>query len=71
MSPIEVSCFDHEGGGAVQFQEWDGNKWKVVTDWIETDQSIVRPMIEASAAKYAEEKGLKLRIGMSLGSECP
>lgn len=71
MSPIEVSCFDHEGGGAVQFQEWDGNKWKVVTDWIETDQSIVRPMIEASAAKYAEEKGLKLRTGMSLGSECP
>ncbi|MEE8304607.1 MAG: ABC transporter permease, partial [Candidatus Tectomicrobia bacterium] len=71
MSPIKVSCFDHEGGGAVKFQEWDGNKWKVITDWIETDQSIVRPMVEASAAKYAKEKGIELRTGMSLGSKCP
>jgi branched-chain amino acid transport system substrate-binding protein len=71
MSPIKVSCFDHEGGGAVKFQEWDGNKWKVITDWIETDQSIVRPMVEASAAKYAKEKGITLRTGMSLGSKCP
>ncbi len=71
MSPIKISCFDHEGGGAVKFQEWDGNKWNVITDWIETDQSIVRPMIEASAAKYAQEKGITLRTGMSLGSKCP
>ena len=71
MSPIKISCFDHEGGGAVKFQEWDGNKWNVITDWIETDQSIVRPMIEASAAKYAREKGIALRTGMSLGSKCP
>ena len=71
MSPIKLSCFDHEGGGAVQFQEWDGKQWNVVTDWIETDQSIVRPMIEESAANYAKEKGIELRKGESLGSECP
>jgi branched-chain amino acid transport system substrate-binding protein len=71
MSPIKVSCFDHEGGGDVKFQEWDGNKWNVVTDWIETDQSIVRPMIEASAAKYAKEKGITPRTGDSMGSKCP
>jgi branched-chain amino acid transport system substrate-binding protein len=71
MSPIKVSCYDHEGGGAVKFQEWDGKKWNVITDWIETDQSIVRPMIEASAAKYAEEKGIKMREGAdSQGSDC-
>ena len=71
MSPIKLSCRDHEGGGAVKFQEWDGSKWNVITDWIDTDQSIVRPMIEASAAAYAEGKGIKLRRGLSLGSECP
>jgi branched-chain amino acid transport system substrate-binding protein len=71
MSPIKVSCFDHEGGGAVMFQEWDGDKWKRVTDWISTDQSIVRPMIEASAADYAKEKSLGLRKGVSLDSQCP
>jgi len=61
LSPVEVSCRDHEGGGAVKFQQWDGEKWVEITDWIETDQSIVRPMIEASAAKYAEEKGIEPR----------
>ena len=70
MSPLQISCNDHEGGGAVRFQTWDGNKWNMVTDWIDTDQSIVRPMIEASAMKYAEEKGIAKRSGDSLGSNC-
>lgn len=71
MSPVKVSCFDHEGGGAVKFQEWDGKQWKVITDWIPTDQGIVRPMIETSAAKYAEEKGIKKRSEKdSYGSDC-
>ena len=70
MQPLKISCNDHEGGGAVKFQTWDGDKWNMVTDWIETDQSIVRPMIEASAMKYAEEKGITKRSGGSLGSNC-
>lgn len=61
MQPLKVSCKDHEGGGAVKFQQWDGSKWVVISDWIESDQSIVRPMIEESAAQYAKEKGIKLR----------
>ena len=68
--PLKVSCRDHEGGGGVKFQQWTGSGWKIVSDWIETDQSIVRPMIEAEAAKYAKEKGLTPRSGMSLGSQC-
>lgn len=71
MSPVKVSCFDHEGGGAVKFQEWDGKKWNVITDWIPTDQGIVRPMIETSAAKYAKEKDIKMRSEKdSYGSDC-
>src|SRR5437773_8762016 len=61
MQPLKVSCMDHEGGGAVKFQQWDGAQWKVLTDWIASDQSIVRPMIEASAAQYAQEKGIARR----------
>ena len=61
MAPIKVSCLDHEGGGAVKFQEWDGVKWNVITDWIATDQKIVRPLIEESAAQYAKEKGITPR----------
>jgi len=61
MQPLKVSCLDHEGGGAVKFQQWDGKQWKVISDWIPSDQSIVRPMIEASAAQYAKEKGITPR----------
>jgi len=61
MQPIKVSCMDHEGGGQVKFQQWDGRKWNIITDWISSDQSIVRPMIEESAAKYAKEKGITPR----------
>jgi branched-chain amino acid transport system substrate-binding protein len=61
MQPLKVSCLDHEGGGAVRFQEWDGTRWKVISDWISSDQSIVRPMIEESAAKYAAENRITPR----------
>jgi branched-chain amino acid transport system substrate-binding protein len=61
MQALKVSCMDHEGGGAVKFQQWDGKRWKVITDWIPSDQKLVRPMIEASAAQYAKEKGIKPR----------
>ena len=67
---FSVSCKDHEGGGAVKFLQWKDAKWEVITDWIQTDQSIVRPMVEASAAKYAKEKGISMRSGMSMGSDC-
>ena len=61
MQALKVSCMDHEGGGAVKFLQWDGKKWNVITDWIASDQSIVRPMVEASAAQYAKEKGIAPR----------
>jgi branched-chain amino acid transport system substrate-binding protein len=58
FSPLTLSCRDHEGGGSVKFQQWDGKQWTVLTDWIATDQALVRPLVEASAAKYAQEKGI-------------
>jgi branched-chain amino acid transport system substrate-binding protein len=61
MQALKVSCADHEGGGAVKFMQWDGKKWNIISDWIPSDQSIVRPMIEESAAKYAKEKGISPR----------
>jgi len=61
MGALKVSCMDHEGGGPVKFIQWDGKKWNVITDWIPTDQSIVRPMIEASAAQYAKDNKITPR----------
>ena len=61
LPPITLSCRDHEGGGGVKFQQWDGTQWRVITDWIAPDQALVRPLVEASAAKYAQEKGITPR----------
>jgi branched-chain amino acid transport system substrate-binding protein len=61
MQPLKVSCADHEGGGAVKFQQWDGTKWNVITDWIQPDKQLVRKMIEESAAGYAKEKNITPR----------
>ncbi len=61
MPDLKVTCADHEGAGKVKFQQWDGKQWKVITDWVEADRGIVRPMIEESAAKYAKEKNLTPR----------
>lgn len=61
MPDLKTSCADHEGAAKVKFQQWDGKQWKVVTDWVDADRKLVRPMIEESAAKYAKEKGLTPR----------
>ena len=61
IPPLTLSCRDHEGGGGVKFQQWDGTQWTVLTDWIATDQALVRPLVEASAAEYAQEKGITPR----------
>jgi len=61
LPAFKVSCMDHEGGGAVRFLQWNGEKWVNRSEWIGTDQKLVRPLIEASAAQYAKEKGIAAR----------
>ncbi|MCX9000026.1 ABC transporter substrate-binding protein [Rhizobiaceae bacterium BDR2-2] len=58
---IHVTWDNHEGNGYVTFQQWDGQKWNVVSDWIAPDWALLRPIIEASSEAYAAEKGIKLR----------
>ena len=61
LQQIKLSCADHEGGGRIRFQQWDGEKWQLVSDWIAADRDLLRPIIEESAAKYAKEKGITPR----------
>ncbi|MBL8702100.1 MAG: ABC transporter substrate-binding protein [Alphaproteobacteria bacterium] len=56
MTPIKVSCEDHEGSRKARIHQWDGTKWVFKSDWIEADNKLLRPMVDAAAAKYAEEK---------------
>ncbi|HTQ76668.1 MAG TPA: ABC transporter substrate-binding protein [Burkholderiales bacterium] len=67
MPPTTTSCADHEGSGLVLFQQWTGNKWKVLTGWMQpapADKKMVEDDYVESAMKYAKDKGITPR-------ECP
>jgi len=61
LSPIKTSCADHEGSGKVIFQQWNGEKWNIISDWITPDYELTRPLVEAEAKKYADEHGITPR----------
>ncbi len=59
--PVHVSCADHETGGPIIIQQWDGSKWNMVSDWVPPIREVVRPLIEEAAAAYAKENGITPR----------
>lgn len=61
LRPLTISCTDHEGGGVAYVQQWDGTAWKKISDWYSADQKMLRPLIEAAANKYGEDKKLSRR----------
>jgi len=58
LQPVKVTCENHVGTSQARVHQWDGKTWKFVSDWISSDQKIVRPMVETAAKKYAGEKNL-------------
>jgi len=61
MVPISTSCTDHEGGSSARIHTWDGAKWVLKPDVYRPDYSIIKPMIRASAERYASEKKIAKR----------
>lgn len=61
LQPLKLSPFDHEGGGAVKVQQWDGKKWNLVSDWVQADRELLQPLIKAKSAAYAKEKSITPR----------
>jgi branched-chain amino acid transport system substrate-binding protein len=59
LQPLKVSCRDHEGVRRARVHQWTGSDWKFVSDWIEADDAVLRPMVDAAATTYAKEKGIK------------
>jgi branched-chain amino acid transport system substrate-binding protein len=59
--PVKITCEDHEGNGPVKIQQWDGKKWTMVSDWIQPMREVVRPKLEAEAAKEGQKLGYTQR----------
>ncbi len=61
MRPVSTSCADHMGSAWARIQTWDGSKWGFTSDWYQADDAILKPMVKASADKYASDKKLERR----------
>ncbi len=61
MRPISTSCADHRGDSWARIHTWDGTKWVFTSDWLQADDSVIKPMVKESADKYAAEKKLTRR----------
>jgi branched-chain amino acid transport system substrate-binding protein len=61
MRPVSTSCADHTGSGWARVHTWDGSKFVWASDWLQADDQIIKPMVKASAEKYATEKKLQRR----------
>lgn len=62
MPPVKVTCENHEGQNpGAYFQQWDGKKWNIKTDWVPAMTDFVKPLIDKDAAQYAAEKGIMPR----------
>ena len=61
MRPVSTSCVDHMGSAWARVHTWDGSKFVWASDWLQADEQIIRPMVKASAERYAGEKKLQRR----------
>ena len=61
MRPISTSCVDHMGSNWARVHTWDGKAWNFSSDWLQADEQILKPLVKATAAKYAAEKKLTPR----------
>jgi branched-chain amino acid transport system substrate-binding protein len=61
MRPISTSCKDHMGSSWARIHTWDGAKWNFTSDWLQADEQVIKPLVKATAAKYAADKKLVAR----------
>ena len=60
---FSVSCANHGGDGFGAVKQWDAaaGEWKMITDFYQSDQDIINPLIEADSAAYAAENNITPR----------
>jgi hypothetical protein len=67
--PLTLSCRDHEGDGSVKFQQWEGQQWTVLTDWMSAGSGAGAPARrgggEVRAGKGPRAAGLPVGVELS------
>ena len=55
VPPFSTSCANHTGHSGGWMLQWDGEKFVQASDHLKPDLEAINPLIEAAAARYAEE----------------
>ncbi|WP_282129092.1 ABC transporter substrate-binding protein [Roseobacter litoralis] len=57
---FDVSCENHGGGGFVAMAQWSGtnDQWTLISDYEQSDQDVIGPLIAEDAAAFAAENNI-------------
>jgi branched-chain amino acid transport system substrate-binding protein len=57
---FKVTCQNHGGNGFGAVAQWDASagEWSLITDFIQSDQDVIGPLVEADSMAFAEENGI-------------
>ncbi|KZY01256.1 MULTISPECIES: ABC transporter substrate-binding protein [unclassified Sulfitobacter] len=58
---FQVSCENHGGNGFVAVTQWDAEaqEWKLVSDFMQSDQDVIQPLIDEDSSAYASENNIE------------
>ncbi|MDW4500086.1 ABC transporter substrate-binding protein [Sulfitobacter sp. D35] len=58
---FSVSCENHGGDGYGAVAQWDAaaDEWKMITEFFQSDQEVIEPLIDEDAAAFASESGIE------------
>ena len=63
LSPMKLSCANHEGSGKAAIQQWDelGKRWRLVSGFYEPNRELIDPLLKEDSERYARENGIAIR----------
>ena len=58
---FKVSCENHGGNGFVAVTQWNAKakEWKLITEFVQSDQDIIQPLIDEDSNAYAAENKIE------------
>ena len=58
---FSVSCDNHGGEGFVAVTQWDAEakEWNLVSDFMQSDQDVIQPLIDEDSKAYATENAIE------------
>jgi branched-chain amino acid transport system substrate-binding protein len=64
LSPMKLSCANHEGPGKAAIQQWDapGQRWRLVSGFYEPDHELIDPLLKVESEQYAKDHNIQMQV---------